>query len=159
MTTQAATPPGPLLVSRRPRTLLLQIVICYPYAVIVGLQIRREKALILSNGNKVIDESRSMNVKDKVTKPQIWDTAGEESGMGPDFQSQFIDIRCPSFASRVGGTIVRVGGMAKGSLIIHPNMATTLCVPVRGRIGTFCRCVEACCGEERRYGLALMLRS
>ncbi|KAL0734306.1 hypothetical protein Bca4012_010516 [Brassica carinata] len=28
--------------------------------------------------NKVIDESRSLNVKDKVMKTQIWDTAGEE---------------------------------------------------------------------------------
>lgn len=44
------------------------------------------------------------------------------SGFASIESSSYLDIH---FA-QVGGTRVRVGGMAKGSGMIHPNMATML---------------------------------
>ncbi|KAL0451177.1 UNVERIFIED_CONTAM: Arginine biosynthesis bifunctional protein ArgJ, chloroplastic [Sesamum latifolium] len=104
-----------------------QDVIDCSHALAELLHLKPEQVLIESTGvigqriKKVNSDSSLISVYFSLKHACIWADSAAVAITTTDLVSKSIAIE-----SEVGGTRVRVGGMAKGSGMIHPNMATML---------------------------------
>ncbi|KAJ4704977.1 Arginine biosynthesis bifunctional protein ArgJ, chloroplastic [Melia azedarach] len=91
------------------------------------LRVRPEEVLILSTGviGERIKKDALINALPRLVNSLSSSTEGGDSAAVAITSNDRVS-KSVAVESQVGGIDIRVGGMAKGSGMIHPNMATTL---------------------------------